>query len=50
VQIDPVEQRTGDARKIALDQGRRAIAFVKRISVKATRVWIQILAPDARLR
>jgi hypothetical protein len=50
VQIDPVEQRTGDARKVALDQGRRAIAFVQRISVKAARVRIHILAPDARLR
>jgi hypothetical protein len=34
VQVDPVEQRTGDARKVALDQGRRAVAFVQRISVK----------------
>jgi hypothetical protein len=50
VQVDPVEQRTGDARKVTLDQGRRAIALVQRISVKAARVWIQILAPDARLR
>jgi hypothetical protein len=50
VQIDPVEQRTGDAREVTLDQGRRAIAFVQGISVKTARVWIQILAPDARLR
>jgi len=27
MQIDSVEQRTGDARKVTLDQGRRAIAF-----------------------
>jgi hypothetical protein len=50
VQVDPVEQRTGDARKITLDQGRRAIAFVQGISVKTARVRIHILAPDARLK
>jgi hypothetical protein len=33
-----------------LDQGRRAIAFVQGIAVKAARVRIQILAPNARLR
>jgi hypothetical protein len=37
VEIDPVEQRTGDARKVTLDQGRRAIAIVQGISVKRYR-------------
>jgi len=50
VEIDPVEQRTGDAGKVALDQGRRTAAFVQGVSVKTARVRIHILAPDARLR
>jgi hypothetical protein len=50
MQINPVEQRTGDARKVTLNQERRAIAFVQRISVKTARVRIRILAPDARSR
>ena len=40
VQIDPVEQRTGDARKVTLDQGRRTAAFVQRVSVKTARAGI----------
>jgi hypothetical protein len=50
VQIDPVEQRTGDARKVTLDQGRRAIAFVQGVAVITARVWIHILASNARLK
>jgi two-component sensor histidine kinase len=40
VQIDPVEQRTGDSRKITLDQGRRAIAFVQRVAGITARAGI----------
>jgi hypothetical protein len=34
VQIDPVEQRTGDAAQIILDFARRAAGFARHFSVR----------------
>ena len=50
VEIDPVEQRTGDAGKITLDQRWRTVAFVQGVAKKTARVRIHILAPHARSR
>ena len=44
VQVDPVEQGTGDAAAIALDERRRAAAVVPRISQVAAGAFLRTLS------